>query len=86
MKRTTRAKRAKLTLNFVLDPADYQAKDLPGWKFCGCVVEAVDGTGALMKNLETGIYCRANNGKLAPVGQRKVERILISFGWLPDED
>lgn len=43
----------------------------PGWEIIGVVTDA-DGTGALVRNIQTGVYCRANAGTLRSLPQRKV--------------
>lgn len=47
----------------------------PGWEIIGTVTDA-DGTGALVRNHHTGIYCRANAGALRSLPQRKVRAAL----------
>lgn len=46
-----------------------------GWEVIGTVTDA-DGTGALVRNTRTGVYCRANAGTLRSLPQRKVEAAL----------
>lgn len=48
-----------------------------GWEILGTVTDA-DGTGALIRNKATGIYCRYNAGAIRSLQQRKVEAALAS--------
>lgn len=59
----SRAHRSRLTVEVPGKPALYQIAPLPGWETIGTVTDA-DGTGALVRNLRTGIYCRANTSSL----------------------
>ncbi len=56
-------------------PALYSSTVLPGWDAIGTITDA-EGTGALLRNKHTGIYCRANAGVLRSLPQRKVETAL----------
>jgi len=49
----------------------YQYQALPGWEVLGTVSTA-GGTGALVRNLRTRVYCQANAGCLRSLPQRKV--------------
>lgn len=49
----------------------------PGWEVIGTVTDA-DGTGALVRNKTTGIYCRANAGAIRSLPQHKVEAALAA--------
>ena len=71
----SRAGRSRVTVEVPGKPTLYQLATLPGWEVIGTVTDA-DGTGALMRNLATGIYCRANAGALRSLPQRKVEAAL----------
>ena len=70
----SRARRSRLIVeapgkpDLYLLPAGMPA----GWEVIGTVTDA-DGTGALVRNVNTGIYCRANAGALRSLPQRKVE-------------
>lgn len=45
------------------------------WEVIGTITDA-EGTGALVRNTRTGVYCRANAGALRSLPQRKVEAAL----------
>ena len=69
----SRALRSRLTVDVPGKPALYllPAGMPPGWEIVGTVTD-VDGTGALVRNTGTGIYCRANAGALRSLPQHKV--------------
>lgn len=73
----SRAHRSRLTVEVPGKPALYllPAGMPPGWEVIGVVTDA-DGTGALVLNKATGIYCRANAGAIRSLPQRKVEAAL----------
>lgn len=71
----SRTHRSRIAIERPGKPGLYQLAPLPGWKVIGTVADA-DGTGALVLNLGTGIYCRANAGVLRALPQRKVEVAL----------
>lgn len=62
-----------------VDPAGkaglYQHQPLPGWEVMGTISTA-EGTGALVRNQRTGVYCQANAGVLRSLPQRKVVAAL----------
>lgn len=70
-----------------VDPAGkaglYQHQPLPGWQVLG-TVSTSDGTGALVRNVRTGIYCQANAGALRSLPQNKVAA-AIAAGKNTDE-
>lgn len=71
----SRAHRGRLIVERPGKPCLYQLAQLPGWECIGTVTDA-DGTGALLRNVATGIYCRANAGVVMSLPQRKVEAAL----------
>lgn len=75
----SRVNRSRVTVEVPGKPLLYQVAQLPGWEVAGTVTDA-DGTGALVRNLATGIYCRANAGALRSLPQRKVEAALNAIG------
>ena len=70
-----RTHRSRITVEVPGKPALYGQPPLPGWEVIGTVTDA-DGTGALVRNQRTGIYCRANAGALRSLPQSKVEAAL----------
>lgn len=52
-------------------PEKYQPGGLPGWEMVGVVTDA-EGTGALVKSEASGLYCRANDGRVRSLPQQKV--------------
>lgn len=70
-----RVHRSRITIERPGKPGLYQAAALPGWDVLGTVTDA-DGTGALVRNQHTGIYCRANAGALRSLPQSKVQAAL----------
>lgn len=72
-------RRSRITIEVPGNPALYQLAVLPGWNVVGTVTDA-DGTGALVRNKATGIYCRANAGALRSLPQRKVGAALDAIG------
>jgi len=64
-----------------VDPAGaasrYQGGAWPGWQTMG-TVSTEEGTGALVRNIHTGIYCQANAGGLRSLPQRKVLAALAA--------
>ena len=75
----SRAHRARLTVEVPGAPGLYllPAGMPAGWEVIGTVADA-DGTGALVRNARTGVYCRANAGALRSLPQRKVLAALAS--------
>lgn len=69
--------RGRLRVEIPGKPDLYQLARLPGWETVGSVTDA-GGTGALVRNVVTGKYCRANAGALASLPQRKVEAALAA--------
>jgi hypothetical protein len=71
----SRTQRSRVTVEVPGKPDLYNAAPLPGWDIMGTITDA-DGTGALVRNQRTGIYCRANAGALRSLPQRKVQVAL----------
>lgn len=71
----SRAHRGRITVEVPGKPGLYQTAPLPGWEVIGTVTDA-EGTGALLRNERTGIYCRANAGAIRSLPQRKVQAAL----------
>lgn len=71
----SRAHRSRVTVEVPGKPGLYQTAQLPGWEVIGTVTDA-EGTGALLRNERTGIYCRANAGAIRSLPQRKVQAAL----------
>ncbi len=71
----SRIHRGRLTIESPGKPGLYLPAPLPGWEVIGTVTDA-HGTGALVRNSATGIYCQANAGVLRSLPQRKVEAAL----------
>lgn len=71
----SRAHRSRVSIERPGKPGLYQLAPLPGWEVVGTVTDS-DGTGALVRNVATGIYCRANAGAIRSLPQRKVEAAL----------
>lgn len=71
----SRTHRSRITVEVPGKPALYNLTPLPGWDVVGTITDA-DGTGALVRNQATGVYCRANAGTLRSLPQRKVETAL----------
>lgn len=71
----SRAHRSRIIIERPGKPGLYQLAPLPGWEVIGTVTDA-DGTGALVRNSTTGVYCRANAGAIRSLPQRKVEAAL----------
>lgn len=69
----SRARRSRLTVDVPGAPGLYllPAGMPPGWEVIGTATDA-DGTGALVRNTRTGIYCKANAGAIRSLPQRKV--------------
>jgi len=69
----SRVHRSRIAVDVPGKPALYMspAGAPPGWEVIGTVTDG-DGTGALVRNINTGIYCRANAGALRSLPQRKV--------------
>jgi len=69
----SRAHRSRLTVDVPGKPGLYllPAGMPPGWEIIGTVTDA-DGAGALVRNHNTGIYCKANAGAIRSLPQRKV--------------
>lgn len=63
-------------------PALYHLAPLPGWDVLGTVTDG-DGTGALVRNKATGIYCRANAGALRSLPQHKVAAAIEAINDPP---
>lgn len=72
-----RAQRSRITVDVPGKPALYNPTPMPGWDVIGTVTDA-GGTGALVRNQRTGIYCRANAGAVRSLPQRKVEAALAA--------
>lgn len=75
----SRTHRSRLIVDVPGKPALYvlPAGMPAGWEVIGTVTD-VDGTGALIRNRSTGIYCRANAGAIRSLPQRKVEAALAA--------
>lgn len=75
----SRTHRSRLIVDVPGNPALYllPAGMLAGWEVIGTITDA-DGTGALVRNARTGIYCRANAGAIRSLPQRKVEAALAA--------
>lgn len=75
----SRTHRSRLAVQVPGEPALYllPAGIPAGWEVIGTVTDA-DGTGALIRNRSTGIYCHANAGAIRSLPQRKVEAALAS--------
>ena len=75
----SRAQRGRLAIERPGKPSFYllPAGMPPGWEVIGTVTD-VDGTGALVRNLRTGVYCKANAGAIRSLSQRKVEAALAN--------
>lgn len=73
----SRAHRSRITIERPGQPGLYQLAALPGWEVIGTVTDAA-GTGALVRNARTGVYCRANAGALRSLPQHKVAAALQS--------
>jgi hypothetical protein len=73
----SRAGRSRLTIERPGNPGLYMlpAGAPPHWEVIGTVTDA-DGTGALIRNKATGIYCRYNAGAIRSLVQRKVQAAL----------
>ncbi|MGS1116043.1 hypothetical protein [Castellaniella sp. UC4442_H9] len=71
----SRTHRSRVTVEVPGKPALYNLDTLPGWEIIGTVTDA-DGTGALVRNQRTGVYCRANAGALRSLPQHKVQAAL----------
>ena len=68
--------RSRITVDIPGSPALYQSNNLPGWEIIGVVHRGENDIGALAKNLNTGIYCQANNGAIRSIDQRKIKAAL----------
>lgn len=75
----SRAGRSRITVERPGKPGLYQLAALPGWEVVGTVTDA-DGTGALVRNAATGVYCKANAGALRSLPQHKVAAALSAHG------
>lgn len=71
----SRAHRSRIAVDVPGRPELYTGTLPLGWDVVGTVTDA-DGTGALLRNHRTGIYCRANAGALRSLPQSKVEAAL----------
>lgn len=71
----SRAHRSRITIDMPGRPSLYQLAPLPDWDVLGTVTDAA-GTGALVRNRHTGVYCRANAGTLRSLPQAKVKAAL----------
>ncbi|GHH61153.1 hypothetical protein GCM10009090_37400 [[Pseudomonas] boreopolis] len=73
----SRVHRGRLTIERPGKPGLYMLPaGMPaGWEVIGTVTDA-DGTGALVRNIRTGIYCRANAGAIRSLPQHKVQAAL----------
>lgn len=67
----SRTHRSRVTVEISGKPALYNPTALPGWDVVGTVTDAM-GTGALVRNQDTGVYCRANAGSLRSLPQKKI--------------
>lgn len=73
----SRERRSRLSVQVPGIPALY-SNEIPGhWETIG-VVETATGTGALVRNAETGIFCQANAGVLKSLPQNKVIAALAA--------
>lgn len=68
--------RSRITVDIPGTPNLYQPHSLPGWEIIGVVSRGEDDIGALVKNLNTGIYCQANNSAVRSLDQRKIKAAL----------
>lgn len=73
----SRAHRSRIAVDVPGTPALYQPGPLSGWQVIGTVTDA-EGVGALVRNVRTGIYCRANAGAVRSLPQKKVEAALAA--------
>lgn len=73
-----RTHRSRITVEIPGRPGFYQLAPLPGWDVIGTITDA-DGTGALVRNTRTGIYCKANAGAIRSLPQRKVAAALAAL-------
>lgn len=71
----SRRQRSRIEVDPHGDWSPYYRAPLPGWEVIGTVTDA-EGTGALLRNQRTGIYCRANAGAIRSLPQRKVQAAL----------
>ena len=74
----SRVHRSRITVEVPGKPALYQLAQLPHWDVVGTVTDA-DGTGALIRNKSTGVYCRANGGGIRSLPQAKVKAALAGL-------
>lgn len=72
----SRTHRSRVSVDIPGRPRLYQLAPLPGWEIIGTVTDAM-GAGALVRNLHTGAYCRANAGVLRSLPQAKVLAALV---------
>lgn len=71
----SRTHRSQVTVEIPGKPALYQLTPPAGWDVIGVVTDA-EGTGALVRNQRTGVYCRANAGALRSLPQKKIQASL----------
>ena len=73
----SRERRSRIAVQVPGTPALY-SNAIPGnWEAIGTVTTA-SGTGALVRNVRTGIYCQANAGILKSLPQNKVIAALTA--------
>lgn len=71
--------RSRITIEQPGKPRLYQSADLPGWEIVGTVTRGESDTGALVRNLSTGVYAQATAGAIRTLDQRKVLAALGQF-------
>jgi hypothetical protein len=64
----------------------YQPSKLPGWEMLGIITQGLDNTGALARNLKTGLYAQVNAGVIRSLDGRKVAAALGIAGRPPVMD
>lgn len=71
----THDNRARVHIEQPGKPKLYNPVDLKGFETLGVVTQG-DFTGALVRNINTGIYCMANAGVLRSLDQRRIKAAL----------
>lgn len=74
----SRIHRSRVAVEIPGRPELYNPSALPEWEVVGTVADAA-GTGALVRNRQSGTYCRANQGELSSLPQRKIEAALAAL-------
>lgn len=73
----SRQRRGFLTVDPAGKAGLYQHQPLPGWQVLG-TVSTEEGTGALVLNTRTCIYCQANASVLRSLPQNKVAAAIAA--------